>query len=98
MQRHYVRKAGKENNSFAGNIPASNLRTEDIDEKLCVMVDNQGHREHTCAEIAEYCGMSKQAVHQIQQRALRKIANKHSELKDELCTPIYEGKELTWYE
>ena len=62
------------------------------------MVESQGQREHTCAEIDEFCGMSKQAVHQIQQRALRKLANKHDELRDELSTPIYEDKELTWYD
>ena len=70
-----------------------------VDSKLKELVDKQGHREHTCAEIAEYCGMTKQAVHQIQGRALRKLAqNYYDELKLEIATPIHEGREATWYD
>ncbi len=47
------------------------------------MVENMTH-PHTCAEIAEYCLMSKQAVYQIEKRAMKKIAKYHPELKDEL--------------
>lgn len=28
---------------------------------------------HTCATIAAYCGVSKQRIHQIEQKALRKL-------------------------
>lgn len=95
-QKHRV--AGRENNSFLGNVPRSAKRTEGIDEKLNEMVEKLGHIENSLAEIAEYCGMSKQAVHQIQNRALRKIANDHWDLRHELVTPLQEGKELVWYD
>ena len=73
-------------------------REQKIDKKLNSLVAKQGHKEHTCDEIASYCGMSKQAVHQIQGRALRKLFRNHSdELKTELVTPIGEGQDVTWY-
>lgn len=81
------RKRGKENLSYAGNIPYSQERTDAINEKLKQMVEEMTH-PHTCAEIAEYCIMSKQAVYQIEKRAMRKIAKYHPELREEL-------KELT---
>jgi len=54
-----------------------------VDTKLNEMVETRGHNEHTLDEIAEYCGLSKQAVHQIQNRALRKLANEHWDLRKE---------------
>jgi DNA-directed RNA polymerase sigma subunit (sigma70/sigma32) len=46
--------------------------------------------------IGDICGLSKQAVHQIERRALRKLANNNWELRRELFdtkmrTPIQEG-------
>lgn len=75
--------AGKENRSFAGNIPYTQARTDTINKKLRQMVNEMTH-PHTCSEIAEYCVMSKQAVYQIEKRAMRKIAKYHPELKEEL--------------
>lgn len=76
-------KRGKENRSYAGNVKKTGVRTKKINSKLKEMVENMTH-PHTCAEIAEYCLMSKQAVYQIEKRAMKKIAKYHPELKDEL--------------
>jgi len=80
-----MNERGKENRSYAGNVKKTGVRTKKINEKLSEMVDNMTH-PHTCAEIAEYCVMSKQAVYQIEKKAMRKIANKYPELKKELET------------
>ena len=74
---------GKENLSYAGNVPYSGKRSKQIDEKLRCMVANMTH-PLTQAEIAEGCGMSKQRVYQIEQRAFRKIAKYHAYLREEL--------------
>lgn len=77
------RKEGKENLSYAGNVPCSQARTDAINEKLKQMVKEMTH-PYTCAEIAEFCLLSKQAVYQIEKKAMRKIANKYPELRNEL--------------
>lgn len=69
-----------------------------IDTQLNKLVSLQGDKEHTCAEIAEYCGISKQAVHQIQNRALRKLANSHWDLRSEIKAPISENQDITIYD
>ena len=69
MQRKY---RGKENNSFAGNIPFNRKRTDAINKKLSEMVEDMTH-PYTQAEIAEYCLMSKQAVYQIELSAKKKL-------------------------
>ena len=66
-------KRGKENRSYAGNVKKTGARTKKINGKLKEMVENMTH-PHTCAEIAEYCLMSKQAVYQIEKSAMKKIA------------------------
>lgn len=69
--------------SYVGDVPASPGRTKEIDEKLAELA---AKTEGTLSfsEIAEYCGMSKQAVYQIEKKALRKIAVKYPELREEL--------------
>tara|TARA_R110001592_G_scaffold33687_2_gene116552 strand:+ start:55 stop:300 length:246 start_codon:yes stop_codon:yes gene_type:complete len=69
-----------------------------IDNQLNKLLSLQGGLEHTCAEIGEYCGISKQAVHQIQNRALRKLANNHWDLRDELKAPISKNQDVTIYD
>lgn len=72
-----------ENKSYAGDVPRSKARTDAINKRLAKMVDEMTH-PYTCAEIAEFCLLSKQAVYQIEKKAFRKIANKYPELKEEL--------------
>lgn len=69
--------------SYAGNVPKTADRTKQIDERLAELA---AKTEGTLSfsEIAEYCGMSKQAVYQIEKGALRKIAVKYPELREEL--------------
>lgn len=74
--------------SFVGDIPYSNRRHDEINQKLRELVEiTEGTL--TQIEIAEYCGMSKQAVYQIEKSACRKIARKYPELKQELMQQIY---------
>ena len=75
--------------SFAGNLKYTDVRTKEINRKLQAMVD-EGAGPLSLAEIAERCGMSKQAVHQIEQSALRKIRNKHPKLIKEILSTRYE--------
>jgi len=69
--------------SFGGNISRSTKRSNKIDRKLKKLVSTM-----TCpmslADIAKECEMSKQAIHQIEKRALRKIAKQHPYLQHEL--------------
>lgn len=74
--------------SFVGDIPSSNKRHNDINEKLRELAEKTDGTL-TQIEIAEYCGMSKQAVYQIEKSACRKIAKKFPELKEELMQQIY---------
>ena len=68
--------------SFVGNIPPSPERTKEIDKRLNEMVKN-AHRPHTLTEIAKFCGMSKQAVYQIELRAIKKARKKLIEIYEE---------------
>jgi hypothetical protein len=63
---------GKENKSYAGNVPYNQQRTDNINARLVEMVENMTH-PYTQAEIAEYCLMSKQAVYQIELKAKKKM-------------------------
>ena len=52
---------------------SSDLNKEVTDILLCLMaVLKRGHK-HTYQEIADFTGISKQAVHQIERRALKKL-------------------------
>tara|TARA_S200000501_G_C20401481_1_gene559421 strand:+ start:80 stop:328 length:249 start_codon:yes stop_codon:yes gene_type:complete len=72
-----------ENRSYVGNIPTSAKRHEQINNRLKEMVAISTAPQ-TQAEIAEFCGMSKQMVYQIEKKALRKIAKKFPDLLQEL--------------
>lgn len=65
---------------------SSHLNKELTDILLCLMAVVRSGKRHTCQEIAEFTGLTKQAVHQIEQRALKKLRNTSSlvsELKKE---------------
>ena len=47
-------------------------KTLEIDERLAELV-NQDKSLLSCADIADYCGTSKQAIQQAEWRALRKL-------------------------
>tara|TARA_B100000902_G_C27185084_1_gene850903 strand:+ start:293 stop:628 length:336 start_codon:yes stop_codon:yes gene_type:complete len=65
---------------------SSDLNKEVTDILLCLMaVLKQGYK-HTYQEISDFTGISKQAVHQIERRALKKLRNTSdlvSEIKKE---------------
>jgi predicted DNA-binding protein YlxM (UPF0122 family) len=45
----------------------------EVDLKLCVLAEVASGDELSCTEIAEFCGISKQGVQQMEQKALRKF-------------------------
>jgi predicted DNA-binding protein YlxM (UPF0122 family) len=47
----------------------------DVDLKLCVLAGVASGDELTCNEIAQFCDISKQAVQQMEKRALKKFQN-----------------------
>lgn len=75
---------GKENKSYAGNIPYSQQRTDKINARLVEMVENMTH-PYTQAEIAEHCAMSKQAVYQIELKAKKKMYQGLKDIYKEWC-------------
>ena len=98
-RRGLMRKCGKAYGyaSFAGNIPTNPKRTEEINQRLRDLV-KIATRPMTFAEIAEYCGMSKQAVYQIEKSAFMKIRKKHPGLLKEIEDCKYELPYLSCYQ
>ena len=66
------------------------MTTTDVDVEIDITLNRMVAHAHTREMpmpyefIGEVCGLSKQAVHQIEQRALRKLANRNWGLRQEL--------------
>lgn len=73
----------KNNKSYSPNAKYTAKRSAEIDAKLSEMVD-QDMGPLSCDAIAQYCGMSKQNVYQIEKKALKRVRYKLRHILSEL--------------